>query len=189
MNEGPDDHSAGPDPARAAQLLAQMRELPANAAETRINAVGRKCEEILRGQIAAIRDQSPAWSVDLMADWWDDQVVAISATLGDVKATLPDELRKQFGDSLIADVSDAVQVRIAGRIAAVRNRCESILATELPDAAAHRAQRPVQEAREATEERLTELETAVSSAAASARRAWLVAVVAITLALIAWYSR
>ena len=189
MNEGPQGQGAGLDPARAAQLREQMRELPLNAAEARINAVGRKCEESLRGQVAAIREQSPSWSVDLKADWWDDQVAAISATLAEVKATLPDELRKAFGDSRVADVHDAVQVRIDERIVTARDRCEAILATELPEAAAYRAERPAQEEHEAMEDRLTEPGAPISSATSGARRAWLVAVIAITLALIAWCSR
>jgi polyhydroxyalkanoate synthesis regulator phasin len=190
VNQMPDDAPSPFDAASTARALEVMRKLPLDMAEGRIAAVGAKCEELLRGQIAAIHDASPAWKVKLKASWWDDQLAAIRHTLDAVAVGLPDELAAQVGPELVRDVRKQLAARTDECVERVLTQCESVLEIELPDAARYRAESPVREQRELLEE-LEERVAALESQAPNVRSssASLIATLALVVAAFAWCSR
>lgn len=180
------------DPVSVARALETMRQLPLQLAEQRIGEVGGKCEEVLRGLIAAVKDARPAWELELKDSWWDSQLDAITRRLAKEGSSLPDELAIQLGSQIVADVHDALLATIERASAGVVSRCASILETEFAEVVAYRASLPARKAHEQLEEqeeRIDELEARATAASASSGVASLIALAALILAAVAWLGR
>ena len=180
------------DPESVARALETMRQLPLKLAEQRIGIVGGKCEEVLRGLIAAVKDARPAWDLELKDSWWDSQLDAITHTLAKEKSSLLDELGTQLGSQLVAGVHDALLATIERASAGVVSRCASILEAEFAEVVAYRASLPARKAHEQLEEqdeRIAELEARASAASASSGVASFIAIAALILATFAWCGR
>lgn len=108
------------------------------AANNRIMAVATKCVEILRGLIAEVKKQEPAWSLEWQADWIGSQLEAIASTLNDVADGIPDELASQFGSTMVDDQREALHHRVKELVKTALEACTEILEAELPEAMAYR---------------------------------------------------
>ena len=87
--------------------------------ENRVLEVGSKIEEILRGLIGAVKQESPPWPVTWKADWFDGPLVAIRSKLEELKPKVPAELQSDFGSRLISDLRPPLTRKINAAVGSV----------------------------------------------------------------------
>ena len=132
-------------PADAAEKLAALDRAMATLAnamietgDARVFAVAKKCVEILRGLIAALKEQRPAWSLEWQADWIDSQLEAIASTMRDVISDIPGELASQFGPDFVDDHREVVDQRMQEFARTTIETCTEIIEAEMPEAMTYR---------------------------------------------------